>query len=191
MTTEKELLSAFVDGEMSHEELEQLLMLSSQDQQFNARLMQYQHTSDLLKGYTQSLKPVDMTGRIKSIIDAEPAYVAAADASLNSSVLALPDWIWKQALGLLAAGSIGAVLMMNVMTPNQSASPMQFVQNEEVGASPTTTAVTLAESAPSNRWTVGEDEVQDRLNNYLVDHNEYGGPAGVFSYARVVSYGEE
>ncbi|HDZ15836.1 MAG TPA: anti-sigma factor, partial [Methylophaga aminisulfidivorans] len=41
------------------------------------------------------------------------------------------------------------------------------------------------------RWTVGEGEVEDRLNDYLVDHNEYAGAAGLFSYARVVSYGEE
>ncbi|EMR12478.1 Anti sigma-E protein RseA, partial [Methylophaga lonarensis MPL] len=53
---------------------------------------------------------------------------------------------------------------------------------------------TLAEqTAPvtGNRWTVAEQEVEDRLNTYLVDHNEYAGTSGVFSYGRVVSYGTE
>lgn len=43
----------------------------------------------------------------------------------------------------------------------------------------------------SNRWTVAEPEIEDRLNNYLVDHNEYVGTSGMFSYGRVVSYGTE
>jgi sigma-E factor negative regulatory protein RseA len=43
-------------------------------------------------------------------------------------------------------------------------------------------------TASANRWTVNEPEVQERLNTYLVDHNEYAGASGVFSYARVVSY---
>ena len=48
------------------------------------------------------------------------------------------------------------------------------------------TATVVSQSGA--RWTVGESEVEERLNTYLVNHNEYAGASDVFSYARVVSY---
>jgi len=53
---------------------------------------------------------------------------------------------------------------------------------------PTVQVATQMPQEPSNRWTVTEQEIEDRLNVYLVDHNEYAGASDIFSNARVIAY---
>ena len=74
---------------------------------------------------------------------------------------------------------------------------MVGVVQQQTGFNGVPVASVVANESPatmvsqSNRWTVAEPEIEDRLNNYLVDHNEYVGTSGMFSYGRVVSYGTE
>ena len=92
--------------------------------------------------------------------------------------------VWKQAAGLAMAASVGALAVVGVM--NQ-----QAYQDLPMASAENVADVTTQVAGQVNRWTVGEPEIEDRLNNYLVDHNEYAGGAGMFSYGRVVSYGTE
>jgi sigma-E factor negative regulatory protein RseA len=77
--------------------------------------------------------------------------------------------------------------MMSVISQPQQqlvpSSPMAIAEAPQQETIPQ-----LAEAKKPNRWTVGEPEVEQRLNDYLVDHHEYAGTSGVFSYARVVAY---
>ncbi len=182
---QQELLSAFVDGEVSQAELDELLALMDSDDNARADYLRYQFSSDLIHGYTNNSRPVDLTARISAALADEPPLEVAGDSRKKARVLTLPNWFWKQTAGLAAAASIGALAVVGVMNQPQNAITPDLAQ-----AQPQPVQQQATVSA-SNRWTVGEQEVEDRLNNYLVDHNEYAGASGLFSYARVVSYGEE
>jgi sigma-E factor negative regulatory protein RseA len=179
----QELLSAFVDGELNSQELDELLALMSADDNARNDYLRYQHASDTMRGYSRHNQPVDLTARLSQALANEPAHQQRS--ALNKArVFRVPDWFWKQTAGLAAAASIGALAVMGVINQPQSSVTPPLAQLEQAPTQTTTVAAT-------NRWTVGEQEVEDRLNNYLVDHNEYAGASGLFSYARVVSYGEE
>jgi sigma-E factor negative regulatory protein RseA len=179
----QELLSAFVDGELSAQELDELLALMDTDDDAKNDYLRYQHASDTLKGYSRQTQPLDLTTQISQALANEPTHQSGVVAK-KARVLTVPDWFWKQTAGFAAAASIGALAVVGVINQPQNSVTPPMAQVEQSVPQPTTLAA-------SNRWTVGEQEVEDRLNNYLVDHNEYAGASGLFSYARVVSYGEE
>ena len=181
---QQELLSAFVDGELNAQELDELLALMASSDEARQDYQRYQFSSDVIHGYSGQSKPIDLTARLNVALANEAPLTAEAGNLTKAKVITLPDWFWKQTAGLAAAASIGALAVLGVMNQSQSTMTPQMVQ---AGSQVEATKV----AANPNRWTVGESEVEDRLNNYLVDHNEYAGASGLFSYARVVSYGEE
>lgn len=184
---QQELLSAFVDGELNQQELDELLSLMDSDENARTDFLSYQFSSDVIRGYTSRSEPIDLSNRISAALESEPAHQPAKAAGEKARVLILPDWFWKQTAGLAAAASIGALAVVGVIDQ-----PQNSVTPELAQAQPQPQVIQQQPNvAASNRWTVGEREVEDRLNNYLVDHNEYAGASGLFSYARVVSYGEE
>ncbi|MDQ7073382.1 MAG: hypothetical protein Q9N32_07980 [Gammaproteobacteria bacterium] len=98
----------------------------------------------------------------------------------------MPTPFWKQVTGLAVAASVGALAVVGVLTQPQN----ELLTDTPVAAVETANQViTVAQTGA--RWTVDEPEIESRLNNYLLDHNEQTGSSGVFSYARVVSYGAE
>lgn len=181
-----ELVSALVDGQLTGNELEQALALVNNDRHAREAFMRYQQASDILHGYTRSITqhPIDLTSRISAALDGEPVYTIKTEASSSKKLLRFPKNFWKQATGLAMAASVGALAVIGVA-------------QQQSGMDNLPVASMVADEAPisitsrSNRWTVAEPEVEDRLNNYLVDHNEYVGTSGMFSYGRVVSYGTE
>jgi sigma-E factor negative regulatory protein RseA len=182
---QNELLSAFVDGELDSQELDELLALIDSDENARAEYQRYQLSSDVLRGYTNRSQPVDLTSRISAALADEPTYQQTTRRPRKAIVSVIPDWFWKQTAGLAAAASVGALAVIGVLNLSPGAATSELVQAE-----PSVQTQTASAGSP-NRWTVGEEEVEERLNNYLVEHNEYAGASGLFSYARVVSYGEE
>lgn len=176
-----ELLSALVDGELQGEELDYTLNLIHSDEQARQQWQRYQRTSDILHGHSLSQQNTDLTKRISQRLTEEPSYSSKPQ---TAQIIHFPKQFWKQAASLAVAASIGALAVVGVMNQpeNQINATAQLAANES--AQPVTVAQT------GKRWTVDEQEVEKRLNTYLVDHNEYTGAPGVFSYARVVSYDE-
>jgi sigma-E factor negative regulatory protein RseA len=186
--TQQTLLSAFVDGEMTEKELDQFLIAIRDNPAIKMAYMDMQHTSDMMKGYTSSILPTDLSQRITPLLESEPAHRIESSGN-GFAVLTRSNDFWKQLAGLSLAALVGAAFMSMMNSPSLvTEQPYQYVESAPI-SEPLTTQV--ATSKTGNRWTVGENEVQDRLNDYLVDHNEYGSPSGVLSYARVVSYSEE
>lgn len=177
-----EQLSALVDGELQGEQLEQVLTLLKTDVRAQQQLQRYQHTSDVLHGFTTKLHPTDLSERLALALQDEPLHTKNSVPKAN--VLPFPSQLWKQLSGLAIAASVGALAVVGVMTQPENqlvSTPIQTAANEIVND-------VQPQPASGNRWTVSEPEVEERLNTYLVDHNEYAGASGVFSYARVVSY---
>lgn len=181
MTTKnQETLSALVDGQLAGQSLTRTIRQLTSDEHARADFLRYQQASDLMRGYTRGIQttPAEFTQRVSAAIENEPVHQRP---SRTAKILEMPRQFWKQASGFALAASMGALVVVGVMdnAAVQTGAPANYVEAE----APIGTA--------SNRWTVTEPEVEDRLNNYLVDHNEYAGGAGMFSYGRVVSYGSE
>lgn len=179
-TAQKELLSALVDGELKGAELTQALTLLEENDEFRSQWQRYQYNQDLMQGKVIGSN-IDLVSSVSAAIANEPAHEQEIQ---KAAVIPFPKQFWKQAAGLAMAASVGAVAMVSVISqPQQQIVPVAPIAVAEVPQ----TRQQLAE-VKSNRWTVGEPEVEQRLNDYLVDHHEYGGTSGVFSYARVVAY---
>lgn len=180
----REMLSALVDGQLQGKQLTQAITHISNDPAARAEYLRMQYISDVMHGYTRAVsqRPVDLAQRLSAALAEEPVYQQNALLT-KAKVLTLPKTFWKQATGLAMAASFGALAVVGVM--NQPG-----YQNVPIASAQTSTENTQV-VRQVNRWTVGEPEIEDRLNNYLVDHNEYAAGAGMFSYGRVVSYGTE
>ena len=185
---QNELLSALVDGELQGKELEQAMHLLNTSEQARVLFQRYQLASDVLHGHVSSLtSTVDLTSRISMALldEAEPENNAMPKS--KARVIPFPKHFWKQATGLAIAASVGALAVIGVMTqPQNQLVPTSPLVATNAVSTPVNQPVKVARA--SNRWTVDEQEVESRLNTYLVDHNEYAGASDVFSYARVVAY---
>ena len=192
-TDDNELLSALVDGELRGRELEKAMALLSADQSARECLQRYQICRDAFHGYGTK-QQARATQKISAAIVLEakhkPVNVQAVE---KTNVISLPIRFWQQSLSLAVAASIGALAVVGVMTqPNIQTVPMAALESTQ-GLEPAeiTVAASKAEALPlnsGNRWTVEEQEIEDRLNIYLVDHNEYAGVSDIFSNARVIAY---
>ncbi len=185
-STEKELLSALVDGELKGAELTQALELIENNETFRSQWQRYQYNRDILQGKGVDIN-LDLVSRVSTALENEPTY---QPETKKAAVLTFPQQFWKQAASLAMAASVGAIAMVSIISqPQQQVVPVAPVAVAEAPQSIVpAVAVQVAETNKPNRWTVGEPEVEERLNNYLVDHHEYAGTSGVFSYARVVAY---
>lgn len=179
---QNELLSALVDGELKGDELEQAFQLLSTNDMARAQFQRHQLVSDVLHGHVSHNRSVDLTGRIAEALLDEPAITMPVKH--KAFVIPFPTQFWKQATGLALAASVGALAVMGVMNQSQN----QLIPVTATASIEQTPGKPMMVAQTGNRWTVGEQEVKDRLNTYLVNHNEYVGASNVFSYARVVSY---
>lgn len=196
---QREMLSALVDGQLTGKALDKAVLLVSTDATARSDFLRYQQSSDVMHGYTRGIghQPINLADRLAVALENEPAYQQSR--LRKTKILQFPAKLWKQAGGLAVAASVGALAVMGVMnqpTALQPQPPTMAVVDTPPPASETlqvTTQVSNQVSRPTqiNRWTVGEPEVEDRLNNYLVDHSEYASGTSMFSYGRVVSYGTE
>ncbi|MBL1321999.1 MAG: sigma-E factor negative regulatory protein [Methylophaga sp.] len=182
---QNELLSALVDGELQSAELDQVLQVLATDELATAQFQRYQQTKDVLKGYGERGLSHNLANRISVAVENEAVYSQQATQH-KAEVIALPTPFWKQMTGLAVAASVGALAVVGVMTQPQN----DLLTNTSMAAiDAPTEVITVAQTG--TRWTVNEPEIENRLNSYLLDHNEQTGTSGVFSYARVVSYGAE
>ena len=193
MTDDNELLSALVDGELRGRELDKVMALLSKDQSARECLQRYQISRDAFHGFGTKHQ-ARATQKISAAILLEAKHKSTNVKSLGkTNVISLPNRLWQQTLSLAVAASIGALAVVGVMTqPNIQTVPMAALESTQaLEPAEITVAASKAEALPlnsGNRWTVEEQEIEDRLNIYLVDHNEYAGVSDIFSNARVVAY---
>ena len=197
-TDDNELLSALVDGELRGRELDKVMALLSKDQSARECLQRYQISRDAFHGYGTK-QQARATQKISAAILLEAKHKPVnVQAVGKTNVISLPITFWQQSLSLAVAASIGALAVVGVMTqPNIQPVPMTPMAASESIQGSESAGITVAASKArpraltsnsGNRWTVEEQEIEDRLNIYLVDHNEYAGVSDIFSNARVVAY---
>ena len=175
------LLSELVDGELTASELTQLMEIMDSEPLMRDKLIQHQNTRNRIQGLaavddgalSQLWREIESGELVqaKTVVEDEKARRPEQVAT------ALPDFSWwlKQVVGFSIAASIGAVAVLS-LAPQPATTPNPIVQQD------------IIESNETHRWTVAEKEIEERLNAYLLDHNEYAGASNVFANARVIAY---
>lgn len=172
----QEQLSALVDDELPAAEHALLLERLTRDAELRECLGRYQLLRDVLNN--RVAMPVDdrFVDRVMGAIESEPTYQAHPPAAWRR--------LGKSLAGVAVAASVALVAVL-------------ALQNSDPGAgTPAPRVASLdtppAAPAPAEVWERRPPApVDERLNGYLVQHNEYAassGVQGVLPYVRIVGY---
>jgi sigma-E factor negative regulatory protein RseA len=168
-----EQLSVLVDGECEDWEVEFILRRLSRDPALKEHWECYHLISDAMKNNLPSLVDANFTGRIRQAIDAESVPQVPAAAT--------PSSLYKPVVGFSVAASVALIVGLLALKPLES--PNDLSPNSLAKISPPESTTT-----PSSDT---ESVLESRLNNYLVNHNEYASMNsvhGVLPYVRMVGY---
>ncbi len=182
----KEKLSALIDGEL--EELDERRMFKelAQDPELRGVWERYHLIRAAMTRQLGVLAAGGLPERIMARLETEPERAAA------------PLRFWPLAAGFAAAASVAAVAILSLQTIQPAsgptaASPARLAAS--VGISNSTT--TVASSNPSATVapvSAAVADPEDRLNLYLVGHNEFmptAGMGGMLPYVRVVAHTQD
>ncbi len=179
MTDEiREQVSALVDDELSDMERPLLLGRLQRDPGLRACLGRYQLIGEVMRGGSARGASLGIAARVQAVLRDEPQVTAPGAAPLRR-VAAL----WKPLAGLAIAASVALVAVLSVQ---RMQTPDRQVPVLAAGA-----AGQGFVRVDDEQWNRIEPAVEQRLNRYLVNHNEYAasrGMPGVLPYVRIVGY---
>jgi len=183
MTTENELLSALVDDELSPAETDRLLSTLTADPGRRETWSRYQLIGTAIRRGVPDTYDPGLAARVQAAIgdslpdpDERAPFLPTTPPASSG---------WKRAVsGVAMAASVAAVALFGVRyiaVPEQgvtvaNAAPVVLLQAQPVAAT---------DVVPPVATTLD----QERLNDYLIRHNEFaaGGLRGLPPYVRVVS----
>jgi len=182
-----ERLSALMDGEVTEFETRRLVdeLLANQDDR--SRWARTHLIGDAMRGELPEKLPLDFAASVRAQIDKEPVFHKKAFPS-NAA------WV-KPTAGFAVAAIVAVASLLSLQSmvgydqspaeniqlsasrPPQSVAPIE--SNFRLASVPAPEAVKAG---------VSTEEVQQRINRYLVNHSEYATHPGVLPYARIVGY---
>jgi sigma-E factor negative regulatory protein RseA len=189
--TDKERISALLDGELPEGEAAGCLDRLTRDADLRSAWGRYHLIGDALRGEPLSLPVGGLAERVSAALEREPA-ILAAPARRASKPKGRPEWL-RPLAGAAIAASVAVVTLVSypyLVGDGQAPTSAAVVK---ATAAPPPLAVRYANHAGTHWKNRQRPEVESRLNRYLVDHNEYAAPAGmtgVLPYASFVSYDE-
>ena len=169
-----ERLSAFMDNELDELEMRRLLATLAEDEALRAAWGRYHLSGAVLR--REPLAPADVAAHVAAQLRAQtrprhawqPLARLTGQLALAASVAAIAivgaQW-W-----LKPAGEPPATVAQN------AAPPVEYLRTR------------------GSRWDTNQREVENTLNAYLVEHNEFAltsGVSGMLPYVRVVGYDSE
>lgn len=176
-----EAYSALLDGEA---DAQQLLGELAEDHEGRARLARYGLIAEGLRGEPVRVDALSVADAVQARLQREPAILAPQAVVKKRR----PIW-WQPAAGIAIAASV-ALVAVGLMPQLLSDAPEAVSTPVQVVGVPTAPPV-LVSSSQGTHWTQSGPEQEDRLNRYLVEHNEFatqGGLPGIVPYATFVSY---
>lgn len=171
-----EQLSALVDDELTEPEQALLAGRIARDPDLHRRLQRYQLISDALHDRLPERIDPAFPLRLQAALGNEPPAVAARPGSRVAAFL-------KPVAGLAVAASVAMIAVFS----------LQSIREEETVVPAVATAPASADYIRSRDSAAPEPrpEVENNLDIYLVNHNEYAvnrGMQGMLPYVRIVSH---
>jgi sigma-E factor negative regulatory protein RseA len=175
-----ERISALLDGEMDAHDIAPALQGLEDDTRLRDLWGRYQLISDTLRGETPSLDTWGIAARVGARVAVEPTRLAPRFSRPTGA-------LWRQVLGGVAiAASVAmlALLLVPRSIPWPGDGPLRLASERQ----PATQVMTDSQGM---HWDVTRPDLEQKLNNYLLDHRHYA-PAtyrqGVLPYASFVGY---
>lgn len=175
----KEQISAFLDGELPTAEQQLLLERLRRDPALRVQWGRYRLIGD---GLRQGLPPyvdLGLADRVMAELEAVPAHRGGGAGRLAKSFA-----------GLAVAASVAVVAVLAVQqleAPDTGGEPARIAAAPQ--ALPPPQAYVRVQQGPA--WEATPPQPVSRLNEYLVNHNEYAASAGmpgVLPYVRIVGH---
>ncbi len=180
ITHKEELLSAFVDAEISELEVRRVCKELLSDERELARWSRYHLVRDAMRGNLPAATDLDFAARVMAKIEQEPLPTGRGMYNWRYGLL-------KPAAGFGLAASIAVIAVVGVQSLTDS--PSSVANIAQVSPAPSLAQRDIRPISVGNAQEgalVENPEVAARLNSYLVNHSEYAPSHGVMPYARVV-----
>lgn len=174
----KEKLSAYMDGELSEAEAAELYQQLQHNDELKTSWSRFHLIRDALKHEVSSLQNDELASRVSAAIEDEPVVLAPKRRRVQFGQLT------RHVASFAVAASLTAVAILGI---------------QNYTATPDTGELRVASQAEKQQWkrvsgthwNLNQPEVEDRLNAYLVKHNEYasGNTTGsMLPYVTIVGY---
>ena len=192
MSDDKEKISAYLDDDLSPDELRALESVDSESEFGTAS--RYQMMGEAMRGRPSDAAMIDVSAQVREALKNESLEsVESVRAPVKQPRQPLFDFsAWFRPLGGLAVAASVALVMVAVVTQIESPSGQDDLVADAGNTSvniPTIEPITVAveDAQPQNQQTIN-------LDNYLAEHAEFAAQdtmQGRMPYVRAVSYESE
>lgn len=210
MSDQQQKLSTLLDDYRGTDE--DLLALSELQSDVNQQYTQqrYQMIGDVMRNELPDAIQMDFTARVRTQLADEAALNVQPERSNPSSEPTPSPWwsAWfKPVAGLAVAASVAVVTVSSLQLGDKGGEASQSVavndgsqaRVEQLAQTPVVNNAVRVSGNPSaasappsgTTWTVkrGKPDIQDKLNTYLINHNEHSSSMrGIIPQARVVGF---
>ncbi|WP_078119651.1 sigma-E factor negative regulatory protein [Thiosocius teredinicola] len=183
---QSELVSALLDGELSVESQQRTVsaMLADGSEDLE-RFGRYRLIGDVMRGES-AVAATEISARVRAALQDEPVVLAPPASK--------PNWL-RPVAGLAVAASVATAAVL--IAPQMISQTEPAIGGAQVAAGTTqpTLAPTLVASTPqqaalpvaavdvnrdgATRWEALDEQLEDRLNRLVIEHQEYGGRTGI------------
>ena len=166
---DKEILSAWVDGNVSENDREQSLQQGSESMTVWAR---YHMIGQVMREEVQHMD-LDISAKVSQAVAQESAHSLGVDeqagATETSNVIPFPSRIWKQAGGFAVAASVAIVALFSVSNTQPNVSNNQAVSSFATTEAGDTSLTTVSVLSPevSVASNVERQELQTMHDMFL------------------------
>ncbi|MAT65730.1 MAG: hypothetical protein CMN57_08800 [Gammaproteobacteria bacterium] len=184
----KEQISALVDDALPPQERSLLLARMVSDPALRETWSRYTLIQDALRNHLPEQVEPDLSDRVMAVLDTEAAHDRGAARPRLAG--------WTRPLAGLAVAASVAVLAVVMFQPD-APTPGGGVQVADAGSVPASAPAPAAEDyrrVDTSQWQGQQGTVSERLNQYLVNHNEFAARNGmpvVAPHVRIVGYDRE
>lgn len=204
----EEKVSALVDGELSRDEVDQLVTVLKEDAGIQTSWRHFHLISDALKNNLPDRVPEDFVKRVSMALESEPV-LSNPPPRLNIK----PSSFHAPTIGFALAASVAAIAFLglgwnSLNQPGAGSGPAVVAEVTPAQTAPTAAPASPAAAAPvttvsalpatsytqvrGRQWDVAQPDVISKLNGYLISHDQYslasGVRSGVLPQVRIVGY---
>lgn len=182
MTDRKnEILSAFIDEELTVQEQCRLADDISDDAVLRDKAKRYSLIGEAMRGNTASLNFIDVADSVKKAVAEEPTVLAPKQLQKPKSIL--PKAVWGGAIAASVALVSLFVVLPGVQTDSDTGVP-DFA-NAPVSKME---GVQQVASTKKQNWKSAAELKNEKLNRYLMEHNEMAAHTGLNGQAAQVNF---